>query len=401
MRQTPPAPFKSAKPHSLSIAVLVDTASGWGRRLIRGVTAYADRHAGWRLWFEPLGRSEAVHLPHDWDGDGVIARIGSLKLAEKLHDLKKPVVNVSAIDIKPYSFTRVTNDNLESARLAAEHFIERGFRNFAYVGPLHHEYVRAHAEAFAQETADRRTFYDSFDYLHESMTRRSWLARRESLGNWLESLPKPVGLFSWATTAAVQVLDVCRIRNIDSPSRIAVLAGDDDDLLCEATKPRLSAVVTASEQVGFHAAELLHQLILNPQAPVREVKVKPLHIKTRQSTDVLAVPDEDLAAALAIIHNEFSRPITVQEVADRVAVSRRTLERGFQEFFGRTPLEEIRRLRLERARQLLIDTDLPISRVAVLSGFGTPEYLSVKFTAEYGKTPLRYRKGIRNSSGGK
>ncbi|WP_437202177.1 substrate-binding domain-containing protein [Planctomicrobium sp. SH664] len=380
-----------------SVAVLVDTATGWGRRLIRGVCSYASRHGAWHVWFEPLGRGEATQLPRDWDGDGIIARVGSPRMADALSRLEKPVINVSAIDIDPYSFPRVTNDNHISARLAAEHFAERGFRHFAYVGPLNRDYVCDHANAFAREAAQRQIGYDCFDYLHESMTHRSWRLRRQSLGAWLEQLPKPIGLFSWATNAAAQVLDVCRSRGIDSPEQVAVLAGDDDELLCEATTPRLSAIVTASEHIGYRAAELLDLHMQRKLKKVREERIAPLHIRTRQSTDVLAVANSELAVALALIRRDFAKPVTVREIAAAVPMSRRTLERSFRDFFGRTPLDEIRRLRLDRARELVIETELPMSRIALLSGFGTPEYLTACFSASFGSTPLKYRKTIRTA----
>lgn len=373
-----------------SVAILVDTSTGWGRRLVRGVHRYAVQHGPWHLWIEPRGRNERLRLPTGWDGDGVIARINSPKIAKCLVGQAPNLVNISAIQLDDVAIATVMTDVAGSAALAFEHFYERGLRKFAYIGPLSANYVSEHMLAFSSLVESKRFSCSTFDCVDDSMASQKWLKRRDAIGAWLQSLPKPVGVFSWGTNAAMQCLDVCRVHDISVPDDVSMLAGDDDELLCNLTTPPLSAVVVASEQIGFAAAQMLDEMIHGVRHADKQL-IPPLIVAARQSTEALAIEDPELLAAVAFIRRNCCSAITVAEVADAVPVGRRTLERKFQDAFGHTPLEEIRRLRLMRVRELLIQTDLPISKIADKVGFGTPEYMTTIFKAEFGITPFKFR----------
>jgi LacI family transcriptional regulator len=386
-------------PEGTRIAVLVDTATGWGRRLVRGVTNYArSRGDAWHLWVEPRGQNEHLRVPHGWEGEGVVARVGTQRMADELRGLGVPVVNVSGIELPHCDFPRVTTDYGASARLAAEHFLERGYRHFAYVGPLRHGYVRRHADAFARvvlgETAEACA---TFDYRHDVAHGPVWAERQRELADWLEELPKPVGVFGWATSSGAQVLELCRERGLATPDDVAVLAGDDDPLLCDTTSPPLSAILVASEQIGFHAAARLDRILrgeldkLNGKAEV----IDPISVTTRGSTEALAIEDADLRQAMIYLRQNAYRPVSIGEIADAVPMARRSLERKFRLMTGRTPLDEIRRLRLARVRELLAMTDRSIADIAEATGFGRPEYMTAIFRESERITPLRYRRQVR------
>ena len=376
-----------------NVAVLVDTSSDWGRRLIDGVIGYAHKHGPWHLWIEPRGRSEHLTLPPDWSGDGVIARVGSRKMADALDRLDVPIVNVSGIKLKDRAYPTVTSDYPAIAEAAASHFIDRGFRNFAYVGPLKHAYVRGHRDAIydALEKAGIQGGLPYFDYRYQSVSNRGWARQHESLKAWITELPKPLGVIGWATTAASHVLDICRDLGIATPDDIAVLASDEDPLICEATSPPLSGVLVASQQIGFRAAERLDN-IMQGQPDQGDVElIAPIEIITRGSTETFAIEDRELLKAVLYLRQNAYGPLTIQEVADAVPMTRRSLERKFKDAYGRTPLTELHRLRLARAKQLLAQTDQSIADVAESCGFGTPEYLATRFRKEVNTTPLRYR----------
>ena len=373
------------------VAVLVDTSTGWGRRLIHGIRNYAVKHGPWHLWVEPRGRSEMMRLPTDWDGHGVIARVSTSRLAKELKACRRPVINISGIRLEEVDFPRVTSNYTAAAAMAVEHFVERGYRNFAYVGPLKHSYVRKHAEEFRKQTAEVGADCHVFDYISDSIVGRRWTSRRQKLGDWLVELPKPISVFSWATNATAQLLDVCRYRGIVVPDEVAVLAGDDDDLICNCTTPPMSSVMVATEQVGYHAAACLQRLMQGEKLGATTEQIDPLRIVERQSTDALAIEDDELLRAVQFLRQHVFSGVTVSQLADAVPMSRRSLERKFQAFLGRTPLEEIRRLKLARARELLITTDSSIAQIAEQSGFGTPEYMTTTFKASFGITPLRFR----------
>ena len=387
------APSPALASHPL-VAVLVPAITGWGRSIIGGVAAYANRHGPWHLYVEPEG--ERRPLPHGWKGDGIIARISTPAVAKALLAIGCPVVNVSGITLEGLKSQppRVSYDLRATGRMAAEHLLDRGFRHFAYVGPPKLSYVREHQEAFTA-TLDQA---GQICHVHGLGAGLEIAGRPSRLIEWLKSLPKPVGVLTWAAIQGRSVIDACRRAGLLVPEDVAVLSGVDDPLLCEASQPRLSAISVNAEQIGETAAEILQLLIDRRPVPPLPIRISPLGIITRQSTDTLAIDDPDLVQAIGFIREHAMEPIHVDDVLRAVPMSRRSLERAFQETLGRSPAMEIRRVRIERAKQLLATTDLPIPKVAQASGFGTGEYLATLFRQVTGITPLKYRGATRTKA---
>ncbi len=378
-----------------NVAVLVETSSGWGRRLIRGVTNYSVKHGNWHLWVEERGRdSNTMSLPAGWDGDAVIARVGTKKQADELHSCNLPIINVSGIELPEADFPKVMVNYESGSALAVDHFVDRGYNHFAYVGPLNYRYVRRHAECFRRAVEETGSTHHQFDHRGGLSSSRNWRQRMDELGDWLESLPKPVGVYCWATWPGLQVIDVCRERHITVPDEVAVLGDDDDPLLCDAASPPMSAVVTASEQLGYLAAQYLDDLLAGKEVP-QETLVDPIEITTRRSTEALAITDDELRKAVIFLRQNAYGPLTVDEIADAVPMTRRSLERKFRQFFERTPHEELQRLRLSRVKELLARTDLSIAKVAERAGFANPEHMTTLFRKHFQTTPLRYRTKVR------
>lgn len=375
------------------VAVLVDTATGWGRRLVRGIIRYARQRSWWHLWIEARGQDEPLRLPPGWSGDGIIARVATQTIAREIQAAGVPAVNISSIELDGVDLPRVTNDVVGSAELAVEHFTNRGLTHFGYCGPQRMAWVRLHCDTFAECLV--KAGYHCAAYRPQKGIGTSWAARRNDLARWLETIPKPVGVLTWANRLGRELIEVCREKEIHVPEQVAVLGGDDDELLCEACNPPLSGIQVDSEQIGYRAAELLDQLIDGRVAPERPIRIPPLGISARRSTEVLAIDDPDLALAVRFIREHASNPITVSDVLHAVPVSRRQLERDFQSVLSRTPAAEIRRVHLERAKELLTNTDHTIPEVAANSGFGSPEYLAQVFRREVGVSPLKYRAQIR------
>ena len=374
------------------VTLLVPAVSGWGRSIIKGVAAFANRHGPWHLHVEPEG--ERRLLPHGWQGDGIIARLSTPAVARAVLDLGVPVVNVSGIFLEgpAAKLPRVCNDRGASGSMAARHLIDRGFRNFGYVGLPKLAYVHEHQKAFAA-ALDREGFTCHAHALGRGLEKAG---RPSRLIAWLRGLPKPVGILTWSNVQGRAVIDACRRAEILVPEDVAVLSGDDDQLLCESCFPQLSAIAVAAEKIGEQAAELLQLLIERRPLPPTPIFVPPIGIITRQSTDTLAVDNPDLVRAIGYIRENATRNIHVEDVLAAVPISRRSLERIFRDSLGRSPAQEIRRVRIERAKHLLATTDLPIPKVAASSGFGTGEYLATIFRQATGMTPLKYRVLVRS-----
>lgn len=377
-----------------SVAVLVDTATGWGRRMIRGIRDYARKHGPWLFWVEARGQETPLRLPPGWHGDGVIARVSNDALARHLHASRLPVVNTSAIKLTDVKFPRVCNNVQRSAELAFQHFRDRGFEHFAHCGPYPLSWVEEHRLAFQKAVRDHGGECSAF-HSRRSRSQQSWSAYMQRLGTWLTRLPKPVGVFCWATESGQDVLRACSVMSMDVPGEVAVLGGDDDELLCTTVWPPLSGIIMPAEQIGSEAARVLDILMGGRKRVPNPVLIDPVGISTRQSTDTLAIQDSDVAAAIRFIRSHSGEPIQVEDILREVAISRRALERRFERILGRTPNEEIRRVRLSNALELLIRTELPIPDVAEKCGFGSPQYFARLFAHEYGMTPLKYRHSVQ------
>ena len=377
------------------IAVLVDTSSSWGRRVHTGIHKFARKHGPWQLFVESRGLEEPLRVPAGWQGDGIIARVNRLPMARELAALRIPVVNVSGIELAGVELPRVTTDLKASAGLAAQHFLERGFHHFAYFSLLGLSYVATHQQAFVAAVTGAGRDFASFAVKPMAGAEPDWNLDLAKLGEWLRGLPKPVAILTWNASSAREIIYGCQVAGLLVPEEVAVLSGSDDELLCELSTIPISGILVAAERIGHESAQVLSDLLGGRPGPIRPVLIPPLQVVRRQSTDTLAIRDRALVRALSFIRENVSQPIQVNDLAQHAGVSRRVLERRFMEVLGRSPATEIRRTHLERARQLLVETDMPIPDVAEAAGFGSPEYLAYVFRADTGKTPLRYRTEIR------
>jgi LacI family transcriptional regulator len=219
----------------------------------------------------------------------------------------------------------------------------------------------------------------------------------ERTGRWLGSLRRPVGVLACNDLRGLHVLEACEHRGLRVPDEVAVVGVDDDALLCELSDPPLSSVISNPERIGYEAAALLDRLMAGEGAPFEEMLVPPLGVTTRLSTDVLAIDDERVVAAVRYIRANACHGISVGDVIDHVAMSRTTLDRRFLRYLGRSPQAEIRAAQLGRARELLAETDHPIHRIAELVGFKHTEYFHYAFRREYGRTPGRFRREARSA----
>lgn len=378
------------------VALLVDTSTGWGRGIVRGVHQQVLHQYHWQLFLEPRGVGETMRLPPSWSGDGVIARIGDEATAKHLKERDIPVVNVSAIQLPHGNFPQVCSDLEAAGRMAADYLIGRGFRNFAYLSLRGLEYVSRHRDAY--ERAIAAAGYSCTIHgvqVRDATQVTDWNLRIDELAEWIKTLPKPVAILTWS--GGNEVIHACRHANIAVPEDVAVLSGSDDDLLCELSDIPISAVKQASEQIGRHAATQLQRLMDAPDSgPVGDRLIAPMEVVTRQSTDTLAVQDAGLGLALTFIRENIDAPFQVDQVAMKAGISRRALERRFMDVLKRSPSDYIRRARLDRAKLLLAKTDLSIEQVAESSGFGSPEYFAQILRQDTGTSPLRYRQKLRS-----
>ncbi len=383
---------KQGKSSFVRVAVLVDTSTSWGRGIVRGIHRYSISEGNWQVFIEARGLEERLEVPRGWVGDGVIARITDREMALRLRALRLPVVNISIIQYPGPQFPRVYNDHGRVAEMAARHFLDRGFRHFAYFSLLGLEYVAHQKNVFAEHLRAKGYDCSVFEVGAHRGAEPDWSTDIDRLADWIGTLPKPVGIFTWNAGCAREILYACQAGGFYVPEDVAVLSGSDDDCLCEVSHITISAVMPAAERNGFEAARILGRLMAGQPAPREPLEIAPIRIVARQSTDTLAMRDPILTRTLAFIREKARQNLRVEQLARQAGISRRVLERRFAVHLGRSPAEEIRRVRLERAKELLLQTSLSIPEVAESSGFGSPEYMSYVFRETLQLTPLRYRK---------
>jgi LacI family transcriptional regulator len=374
------------------VAILVDTSTTWGRSIVAGVIAYTRTHGRWQIFVEARGMEEHLQLPAGWQGDGVIARVGSERMVRELRAKPLPVVNVSGIELPGAIFPRVTTDLVASAKLAAEHFLERGFRHFAYFSLLGLSYVTIHQNAFVAAVKAGGGDFAAFAVKPQAGAEPDWRLDLAKLGEWVRGLPKPVAILCWNASGAREVVMGCQSVGLLVPEEVAVLSQADDEVLCEAAQIPISGVRVAADTIGFQAARLLHRLMRGGKPLKTAIAIAPLSVVQRQSTDTLAIRDPVIVKALAFIRQQAMLPVRVTEVARHAGVSRRGLERRFLDQLQRTPAGELRRCRLDRARQLLAETNLPVSQVAEKAGFGSQAYFASVFRARFSQSPRQFRR---------
>jgi LacI family transcriptional regulator len=189
-----------------------------------------------------------------------------------------------------------------------------------------------------------------------------------------------------------QILDVCRDLGVAVPEQVAVIGVDNDVRLCRLCTPPLSSVIPDTNRTGYEAAQLLDRMMRREPLGKEAMLVPPIGIAERQSTDVYALDDPHIVAAMRFIREHACDGITVADVLRVVPLSRRKLEQRFVKFVHRSPYAEISRIRMERACRLLRETSLPLSEIARRSGFTDPLYLSRAFKKYVGVAPRQFRK---------
>ncbi|MGB0258236.1 MAG: substrate-binding domain-containing protein [Coraliomargarita sp.] len=378
------------KQTKFKVAILVDCSSGWGRRLIRGIANYSLKAGNWQLLVEEKSQNESLQLPQGWQGDGIIARVSNQKLYKELIATGKPVINISGIRLQGVDLPRVSTDYHAAALLAVQHFHERGFRNLAYCGESNLPHENRHCQAFI-EAAEARALNCHVFNSQRLSSKHTWDAKRAELRHWLETLPKPVGVLTWGTQRGRDLLNICNEFNIPAPESVAVLAGDDDELLCEVCDPPMSGIITPAEEIGHEAARMLDTLLHGQPLTPDSKLFPPSDVDTRLSTDTLAIGDPALNSAIRFIRDNIRKPIQVSDIADAVQLSRRALERRFASALGHSPAREISNARLTLAKKLLRETRLSIADIAAKSGYSTPEYMVRVFQKDSGLSPVKYR----------
>lgn len=381
------------------VTLIVENSHVSGRNIVRGIARYnREQMARWLINHE--WRNTDVFYPawlDDWQGDGFIARIESKRILRKIKSFGVPVVDVLGTNRDP-EIPLVHVDDGAIAAMAAKHLLDRGFRYFAYVGFAWPSWALRRRDALVRAVQAEGYPCEVHAWPAGADMSWSWGEEQDTVARWLRSLPKPVGIMLCSDSLSPMMLEACRRSGLAVPDEIAVIGVDNDELMCETSEPPLSSVVPDDQGVGYEAAHLLDRLMQGETWDGEHVYLQPKGVVTRLSSDVLAIEDQVVAAAVGFIREHALEDLTVDDVVQTVPVCRTLLQRRFRKAIGRSLHDEILRVRLEHARFLLEESDMPLWQVAEKSGFKHQEYMGVVFKKHLGQTPLQFRKGSRRDT---
>jgi LacI family transcriptional regulator len=383
------------------VALIIETSVVYGRRILAGIARYLRSHHRWSVFIE---QHELGTPPPDWltagSWDGILSRPTDHAMAQLFRRMGVPVVDLNDLH-EDLGLPWVGSDHTAIGNMGGAHLVERGFRHFAFCGFTGELWSRQRGAGFFNAVCRSAVTTSIYETPWRGPDTPRWDQDIEQIVDWIRSLPKPAAIMSCNDVRGLHVLDACSRAGVLVPEEVAVLGVDDEDTMCELCSPPLSSVAPNPEGIGYAAAGLLDTLMSGRTSVQDRISVSPIRVSCRQSTDTMAVADWAVASAARYMRERAPQGCRVNDVLEKVHMSRAALEKRFRKHLNRSPKQEIRRIRLERIKQLLVETDLTLERIAELSGFEHPEYMSVVFKRETGQTPGRYRNQFKKEPSGR
>lgn len=358
-----------------------------GREFYEAIIRYALGCPGWDLYVVPNWNHDLGEFP-EWDGAGGIFMTDDPEVCEKLARTNKVIANIASVEDDAI-LPAVMPDDEAVGEIAARYYIERGHRTLAYVGETDSPYARRRLRGFlrAAEAAG------AAPPVIAPPNPMSTFEEAQAMAEWLANLPKPLAVFAPTDGTARALLRVCRNRNVNVPEEIALLGVDDEWVICNTAPVPLSSIDRNAPAIGHAAAELLDRLLNGAEPPRRPILIPPVGVVERQSTQTMSVTNPDVARAMRVIRETFADPdLTIERIAQSCGVSARSLQMLFRDYLGCSPREHLIDVRIDRAKQLLAQTDMPLHKIAQVIGLGSDAYLCRLFKKVTGQTPNAYRK---------
>lgn len=375
------------------IMIIIDTSRASGRKFLVGAEKYISALADWEVYVQPPDYLLKEHPRLDPDFpleklDGMLIR-DAVNTVRIMNVNVPKVINDSQRELIPNTSTIIT-DSKKIGQRAGEYFLGLGFKHFAFCGFQEFAWSQKRHEGFKNFLV-KQDIETVFYFGNERLKQHQSITERWKISEWLKRLPRPVCVFACNDDRAISVLEACKIAGLNVPEEVAVLGVDNDDLMCNLSYPSLSSIELDFERAGFSAARHLDELI-QQKAGSEIIHVYPIEIIKRQSTDILAISDQEVVSALIFIRNNFHKPIQAVDVVDSTSLSRRELERRFKRYLKKTIKNEIEGLRIELIKKKLLNSKQSVYQIANELEFTDREHFSRYFRNATGQTPLEFRR---------
>lgn len=387
----------------MKLIVMSDFTESWAYRLLQGVMKYSNEGETWVITRMPpsfrqkYGLKGVLKWAKKW---GANAIIGQFEPYDKVDMFYKNGIVAIAQDYKKRfrKIPNITSDYRKCGRMAADFFINKGFRNFAFFGYKNVVWSQERYEGFRDRIAEKGFIKSLYDNQSQSLE-NLWFYDMDEVRKWVRTLPPSTAMLACDDTQASKIIEVCKLEGINVPSQIAILGVDDDNIMCNLSDPAISSISYNLIQGGYDTAKLIDKLVKNPDAKISDINLQPITIVSRKSTDIYATTDPAILKTLNFIHDNLGNKLSVNDIVKQVPLSRRLLEIRFKKATGQTIHNYINTLRMNKFSELLVSSNRPIVVLAEEVGLSVPANVSRQFKSWSGMTPQEFRaqKGIELS----
>ena len=385
------------------VLLQIETSRAYGRGLLLGIVKYSHLHGPWAFYqeyptpsfyLEPgffshtpkKKKKQSSYIKHV-DFDGIITR-DPQNIDEIFATQNIPTIVGIYLEKGIPGMASVLTDNKAVGNMAAEHLLDRGFRNYAYCGFNDIFWSRDSGESFSKRIAEEG--YKTYFYKCPKK-KKNFFDEQILIADWVKTLPTPIGVMACNDDRGRQLLEACKIAGVKVPDEVAVIGADNDEIVCGLSDPPLSSIALNNEKLGYEAAKLLDKLMKGKTINTYKLLVSPTHVVTRQSSDIIAIDNPYVAEAIRFIREHAKKMIQVDDVVDATMTSRRTLERHFHRELGRSVFEEIKRVRINQIAKLLIETNMSVAQIASTLGFTDTKHIARYFQQEKGVSLVVFR----------
>ena len=382
-------------PQSKRVLLLMEPDRGWVRELLIGIAKYCRLNNPWgtyrlsQFYWRPEHKRNKNEIDKlmQWKPDGIITR--EMDYIDDLMKLGIPVIG-SDTPRDLLDIPIITSDFQLTGAMAADYFLEKGFKNFAFCGYSDVAWSTKRLEGFQKRLSSKG--FEVNVYMRPITTMRQlWSGGIERLSKWLKTLQKSTGIMTCSDERSLHVLEACKASSILVPEQISILGVDNDEILCDLANPPLSSIAFNTEDIGYITAERLDKMMSGQKFTNDNITAKPTRVITRHSSDIYAIEDSQMALALAYIRENRFSLMNVSDVVKCTSVSRRNLELRFKKWLNRSILDEIKRVHVNLMAELLIETNYSVSKIALMMGHNSIDNICRYFKGQKGMSPAKYR----------
>ena len=359
--------------------------------LLAGISIYARQKNDYTIRVIPaseLGNRDAFS-----NCDGVILDVVDDKVREVLTEMSLPTVDLSKNSVREYPHVvPVLSDEGKCGAIAAEWFVRRGFRSFAYCGMPWNSESNELLRGFSSTLAKAGFECRDFEY-RPPVESRTVATLVSALEPWIRTLPRRTAVLCAHDKRALNVISVCMKLGRSVPDDIAVMGRYNDRSISACSPVSITSVDMNMRGLGAAAMRILAHMIDHPPNPKpgHLFRVRPLGIVERESTAVYPVEPPWLASALMWLDGNLDRPASVQDLAEAAGVSQTALQTEIRRAFGMSAAKYILSAKMREAKQLVDEGCYSVKEIAAKTGFSAPNHFSRTYHAYYGRPPASDR----------